>query len=48
MKALKVFAVAMVGLFIYGSASAQVHHSKRYHHVRKVHHVYHRPYHHHN
>lgn len=37
MKVLKVFAVAMVGLFIYGSASAQVHH-KHHHRVHKVHH----------
>jgi hypothetical protein len=36
MKALKVFAIAMVGLFVYGSASAQVHHKR--HHVHKVHH----------
>jgi len=36
MKALKVFAVAMVGLFVYGSASAQVHH--KHHRVHKVHH----------
>lgn len=42
MKALKIFAVAMVGLFLYDSASAQVHH--RHHRVHKVHHrvIHHR------
>lgn len=35
MKALKVSAIAMIALFVYGSASAQVHHK---HHVKKVHH----------